>query len=74
MRDQYCYLLFCPITHLLCSLVTLFERVEGVTFTPVYRCIHIYQTLCAINEFQNYYQYTRQVSTANGSQCLPSSI
>jgi hypothetical protein len=40
--------------------VGIFQRV-GVTFTPVYKCIHIYENLASLTEFENYYQYTRQV-------------
>ncbi|ELR24494.1 exocyst complex component 6, putative, partial [Acanthamoeba castellanii str. Neff] len=39
--------------------VGIFQRV-GVTFTPVYKCIHIYENLSSLTEFENYYQYTRQ--------------
>ncbi len=44
------------------SAVGIFQRV-GVTFTPVYKCIHIYENLSSLTEFENYYQYTRQVRT-----------
>lgn len=40
--------------------VGIFQRV-GVAFTPVYKCIHIYDSLASIGEFESYYQYTRQV-------------
>jgi hypothetical protein len=40
--------------------VGIFQRV-GVTFTPVYKCIHIYENLSSLTEFENYYQYTRQL-------------
>jgi hypothetical protein len=44
--------------------VGIFQRV-GVTFTPVYKCIHIYENLSSLTEFENYYQYTRQVRTTS---------
>jgi len=40
--------------------VGIFQQV-GVTFVPVYKCMHIYDSLSSAAEFESYYQHTRQL-------------
>jgi len=50
-----------------------------VTFVPVYKCMHIYDSLSSAAEFESYYQHTRQVSLSRaggekrrrGDSCMP---
>lgn len=51
----------------LLSLLTdsdVFEKLH-ISFTPVYTCRHIYQTLNCFDDFKSYYKHNREVSQSN---------